>query len=92
MALVSINDGAFERHLFEYRFNGAEWGFEIAAASSAEAHERLKALAWAHYKGRVFATIPATMGPLVRVVAFLRNVLRRENPDSHAQGESIKRQ
>jgi hypothetical protein len=71
----SIDSGAYERHLFEYRFNGAEWGFEIAAASSAEARERIKALAWAHYKGRILAKIPAPMGPLVRIGTFLRNVL-----------------
>lgn len=49
-----------KRFLFEYRFRGETYGFEIIAADAAEAGERLKALPWAQYKGEIFATIPAT--------------------------------
>jgi hypothetical protein len=77
---TSMDNGSHERYLFEYRFNGAEWGIEIKAANPTEAHERLKALAWAQYRGRIFATIPVTAGPLVRIVTCLRNVAGRLTP------------
>lgn len=59
------NDG-FRDYLFDYRHEGAEWAITIRAASPADAKERLKALAWAQYKGEVFATIPVP-GPAARL-------------------------
>ena len=76
MAAFSENE-SFNRYLFEYRFDGSEWGIEITAASPDEARERLKALAWAHYKGRVVAIIPAAFSPFGMFAAWLRNVLFR---------------
>lgn len=75
MAFVPLGGGSYERHLFEYRYEGSEWGIEIKAASAEEAEERLKALAWARYKGRVIATIPAGPEPLFRIAAFLKNIV-----------------
>ena len=54
------------RFLFEYPFEGAEWGFEIEASSPEDARDRLKALAWARYKGEVMATVPVPGGGLLR--------------------------
>jgi hypothetical protein len=70
-----LGGGSTERHLFEYRYDGSEWGIEIKAASAEEAQERLKALAWAQYKGRVIATIPAAPEPIFRFAAFLKNIV-----------------
>lgn len=75
MSVVPLGGGLNERHLFEYRYGGSEWGIEINAASAEEAEARLKALAWAHYKGRVIATIPAGPEPVFRVAAFLKNIV-----------------
>jgi hypothetical protein len=77
MTSASI-DAPPQRHLFEYRFNGSEWGLEITAANSAEAQERLKALAWAQYKGRIFAKIPVASGRMIRFAAFLKNILGKK--------------
>jgi hypothetical protein len=55
---IPLSNVEFQRHLFEYRYGGSEWGIEINAESQEDAQQRLKALAWAHYKGRVVATIP----------------------------------
>ena len=74
MALVSIVENE-ERHLFEYRFNGSDYGIEIKAANAEEAEARLKALPWAQYKGRIVATVPAGSRRAFRFAAFLRNVL-----------------
>jgi hypothetical protein len=52
--------------LFEYRFAGAEWAITIHAADAAEAREKVKAVAWAQYKGEVAATIPVPGGSLIR--------------------------
>lgn len=65
----------FQRYLFEYKFDGAEWGIEIKAASPSEARERLKAISWAQYKGEIQATIPVVparaSGALARIRAAI---------------------
>ena len=53
---------SFQRYLFEYRYDNSEWGIEIMAASQQEAHERIKALGWARYKGEIMAKIPVPGG------------------------------
>jgi hypothetical protein len=70
------NEGDVQRYLFEYKFDNAEWGFEIVAANPAEARERLKAISWAQYKGEIYAKIPVTPGPVVRALSRLRAALR----------------
>ncbi len=47
------------RFLFEYPFDGGQYGFEIIAADEAEAKARLMALPWAKYQGEIFAKMPA---------------------------------
>lgn len=66
-------DSGFNRYLFEYRHDDAEWGIEIVARSPQEAKERLKSLTWARYKGEVRAKvhIPA-MRPLMRIASWFR--------------------
>lgn len=49
----------YRTYLFSYRFDGAQWNFEIVAKTPEEAQERLKALGWATYDGVLVARIPA---------------------------------
>jgi hypothetical protein len=68
------SDSDYGRYLFEYRYGNSEWGIEIAAKSPQEARERLNALAWAHYKGEIAATIPVPGARLVtRIIALFRS-------------------
>lgn len=48
------------RYLFEYRYEGATWCFELIATSQADAEARFKALAWAQFKGGPCETIPVS--------------------------------
>lgn len=50
----------FKEYLFEYPYQGKQWGLNIIAASPQDAKDRLKALAWAQYKGELIESIPAT--------------------------------
>lgn len=73
MASLSVGDSRYNRYLFEYRHDGSEWGIEIVAKSPEDAHERLKALYWAHYKGQIAAKIPVPGARLVdRIIAACR--------------------
>lgn len=71
---VSVSVGGYGRYLFEYRFEGAEWGIEITAKSPEEARARMGALTWAHYRGEIAAKIPVPGAGLIeRVAARFRN-------------------
>lgn len=72
-----IDGKNYSRHLFEYRYANAHWGMEIVAASPTEAAERLKALAWAQYKGEVVAKVPVPGAGLIqRISQTLRGFYR----------------
>lgn len=61
--------------LFNYHFNGSEWGITIYANDAAEAKEKIKAVALARYEGEMYMRIPASMslfGLLPRVITWLR--------------------
>lgn len=61
--------------LFNYRFDGADWGITIYAASPDEAREKIKAVALARYEGETFLKIPAgasLFGLLPRLILWLR--------------------
>ena len=60
-------EDAFQDYLFEYRHDGGTWGLKVKARSPEDAQARLKALAWARYKGEVAATIrvPSLLGRLL---------------------------
>jgi hypothetical protein len=60
-----VSGEKYNQYLFEYRFNDAHWGIEITATSPMEAKERLKALAWAQYKGEVAMKIAVPGGSWV---------------------------
>ena len=46
------------RYLFEYNYDGCEWGIEIAARTPEEARERIMCL---HFNGRLQGEIFATV-------------------------------
>lgn len=64
---------ADRQYLFNYRFAGSSWGITIYARDQAEACEKIKAVAWAQYKGEVKALIPIPGGTLIeRLIAWWR--------------------
>lgn len=71
-----MSDQKFNRYLFEYRYGGAEWAFEIIATSPEEARERLKAISWAQYKGEIFAKISASSEPVSRLARRVASLFR----------------
>ena len=64
-------DSRFNRYLFEYRHDGAEWGIQIIARSPEEARERIGALTWATYKGEIAAQIPLPGTSLIQRITAL---------------------
>jgi hypothetical protein len=72
----SFDNVEFKRHLFEYRHEGSEWGVEIMAANQADAIARLKAMAWAQYRGEVFAKLAV---PGTRKAGWLSKLLSRRS-------------
>ncbi|WHQ69478.1 hypothetical protein [Methylorubrum extorquens] len=60
----------FQDYLFEYPHDGGTWALKVKASSPEDAQARLKAMAWARYKGEVAATIPVP-GLLGRIFLML---------------------
>ena len=56
--------GEEKLYLFEYRHDGRWWGLQITASDAEDARARLRALAFAQYRGEVFASIPVPAGGL----------------------------
>jgi hypothetical protein len=79
MGSFSMRDG-YNRYLFAYRHDDSEWGIEIVANSPQDAHERLKAIRWAHFKGEIAAKIPVPGGS-----HFRRLLSRKRVPDSRGR-------
>ena len=69
-------DENFKIYLFEYRHDDSQWGFEIQAASQADAEERVAKLQFATYRGEIAAKIPVLPGSnaFVRALCWMRNV------------------
>jgi len=65
-----------QTHLFSYRHDGKHWELEIKARDAEDARARIKALAFAQYDGTLVTKIPATLGPLAKLVVWLRNAAR----------------
>jgi hypothetical protein len=79
-----MSDDGYQRYLFEYRFDGAEWGIEITARSPQEAKERIAALTWARYKGEIKTKIP------VPGAGLIQRITARWLNRSHARADSIR--
>lgn len=72
-----MTDADFKDFLVSYRYEGADWGATIKAQSFDDAKRRIEAMgAWGKIDGEHIATIPASLGPLVRLVVWLRNMGR----------------
>lgn len=61
------------KFMFEYPYRGKRWGLTIDAADEQEACERVGALRFAKYAGEEIARFPATSGPIVRLICWLKN-------------------
>jgi hypothetical protein len=72
---VPLTDDGFNTHLFSYRHAGAEWTLEIRARDAQDAKERLKALPFARYDGRLVAKFPTQAAPLMKAAVWLRNAI-----------------
>jgi hypothetical protein len=62
----------YQTYLFEYPYQGRQWGFELQATSPEDAEARFKALGWGRYQGRLVArvSVPGT-GWLVQLRRWL---------------------
>jgi hypothetical protein len=67
----------YKQYLISYRHGGAQWNIELKASSLDDARQRLSQLTFGKLEGEVIATVPGHAGPLVQLVAFTRNVIRR---------------
>ena len=68
------NEEQLHTHLFAYHHGGACWGFEIQAEDPQDAKDRLAKLAYAEYQGEVYARLPASGGPLWKLLVAARNL------------------
>lgn len=50
-------NSSYEKYRFTYRYNGADWSFEIPALSLDEAKERVKVLTFARYESEAPASL-----------------------------------
>lgn len=67
---------SFKSFLVSYRYEGAEWNVELPAQSWEDARRRVSALSLARCEGEVIARLPATVGPVARIAAAVRNACR----------------
>lgn len=65
-----------QRHLFEYRHEGATWVIEVDATSRDDAWQRVCRLQEGTYLGTVQKVVPANLGLFVRLWVSLRNAFR----------------
>jgi len=72
--MMKLTSFQYQTYLFTYRHDGAEWTLEIKARDIHDAKERLKALPFARYDGELIAKVPVSLGPLMKVAVWLRNV------------------
>jgi hypothetical protein len=72
--MVNLTSSQYQTYLFTYRHDGAEWTLEIKARDVRDAKERLRALSFARYDGELIAKVPVSLGPLMKMAVWLRNV------------------
>lgn len=68
----------FKHYLVSYNYEGSRWNIEVPAASFDDAEARVRALSFAKVDGELFAKIPASVGFLAPLMAWLGNTFRRE--------------
>jgi hypothetical protein len=62
-----------QTHIFSYRHDGKLWELQMQAYDAEDARRRIGALAYATYDGMLVAKVPAAMGPLAKLVVWVRN-------------------
>jgi hypothetical protein len=65
-----------QTHLFSYRHEGKHWELEIPARDADDARQRIGKLAYATYDGVLVTRVPAALGPLAILAAWVRNATR----------------
>jgi hypothetical protein len=70
-------DGQCKTFLIRYRYDGAEWGFQLPARDFDDAKARLARLSFASIDGELMTTLPAAIGPLAALLTGVRNTLHR---------------
>jgi len=65
-----------QTHLFSYRHDGKHWELEIQARDAEDAKQRIGKLAYATYDGVLVTRLPAAVGPLGKLAAWMRNATR----------------
>lgn len=76
-------DSKLKTYLFQYRYEGAEYGLNVPACSLKEARGRVKAMSLARYDGILVARVPvnsltaAPTGLVVRGITAVRNFFAR---------------
>lgn len=76
MKSFSVDDREYKTFVVRYRYEGAEWGFQIPARDYEDAKARLTHLQYATIDGELVVTLPASIGPLASLIAGFRNALR----------------
>lgn len=77
--------------LFQYRHEGHSWCFDLPARDFDDAHARLAAIAaTGTVDGILVATLPAALGPLAIVGAWLRHASRRVMASTSQQRRGVR--
>lgn len=69
-----MSEQPYRTFLFNYRFDGRDWGFEIKAKDADEARERVKVMSLARYEGVLVARLPVALGFVAKFTVACRNV------------------
>lgn len=61
------------KFLFNYRYDGDEYGLDVVAATPEEAKARVRAMSLARYEGEIHLTVHIPMGGLIaRFISWAR--------------------
>ena len=63
----------YEKHMFTYRHDGAEWTLTLNATNADDARARIGKLAYATYDGVIGSEMPALLAPIGILSVWARN-------------------
>ena len=78
--MPTSSGNGFKTYLFSYPHNGDTWTIEIPAEDYEDAKARLAKLPSATYDGELVAKVPVPFGPVVRLIAWVRNSIQALPP------------
>ena len=67
-----------KKYLFEYRYGGDLYVYEIPAETLAEAEAPRRAMQWSKYVGELHARVPASLGWLAKAWCCVANFFGRK--------------